>query len=61
MSILCIHVLIILVGLNNNILSYLMGGLCAGVTTHDIGNWLSANYWEFSEMSVGTYIYHIRS
>ena len=37
MSILCIHVLIILVGLNNNILSYLMGGLCAGVTVLVIG------------------------
>ena len=30
---------IILVSLDNNMLSYLMGSLCGGVTTYNIGIW----------------------
>ena len=41
MSILCIIVLIILVGIDNNTLLHLMGSLCDGMTTSNIGMWLS--------------------
>ena len=40
-SILCIIVLIILVGLDNNKLVHLMGSLWDGMTTNNIGMWLS--------------------
>ena len=39
MSMWCILVLIIFVDLDNNMLSYLMGSLCGGVTTYNIGIW----------------------
>ena len=44
MSILSIIVLIILVGLDNNTLLYLMDSLCDGMTTNNIGMWLSVKY-----------------
>ena len=44
MSILCIIAYIIFVGLDNNMLSHLMGSLCDGVTTYNIGMWLYVKY-----------------
>ena len=44
MSILCIITLIILVGLDDDMLSHLMGSFCDGVTTYNIGIWLSVKY-----------------
>ena len=42
-SICVILLIIMLVGLNNNMLSYLIGGLCDGVTNYNIGIW--SNYY----------------
>ena len=44
LSILCIIVIIILVGLDNNRILHSMGSLCDGMTTNNIGMWLSVKY-----------------